>query len=143
MKFMVQLSKLLMLIANPANPYSASKAAADMIVTAYKTMHPEITITTLRSNNIAGPGQFINNIIPRFSVLGLLKKKFTLHGDGSAMRRYLWVKDAAEAIWLLAESNPKPYLSHRAQDKFSNLEIAEKIGKYLGLRIIFPLKRIG
>ena len=34
-------------LLNPANPYSASKAAADMIVTAYKTMHPEITITTL------------------------------------------------------------------------------------------------
>ena len=106
-----------------------------MIVTAYKTMHPEITITTLRSNNIAGPGQFINNIIPRFSVLGLLKKKFTLHGDGSAMRRYLWVKDAAEAIWLLAEKATKSQIYHIGHtDKFSNLEIAEKIGKYLGLK---------
>ena len=121
-------------LLNPANPYSASKAAADMIVTAYKTMHPEITITTLRSNNIAGPGQFINNIIPRFSVLGLLKKKFTLHGDGSAMRRYLWVKDAAEAIWLLAEKATQSRIYHIGhKDKFSNLEIAEKIGKYLGL----------
>ena len=60
-----------------------------------------------------------------------------------AMRRYLWVKDAAEAIWLLAEKRLKADLSHRAQDKFSNLEIAEKIGKYLGLRITFLLKRIG
>ena len=122
-------------LLNPANPYSASKAAADMIVSAYKTMHPEITITTLRSNNIAGPGQFINNIIPRFSVLGLLKKKFTLHGDGSAMRRYLWVKDAAEAIWLLAEKATKSQIYHIGhEDKFSNLEIAEKIGTYLGLK---------
>ena len=71
-------------LLDPANPYSASKAAADMIVSAYQKMHPELTITTLRSNNIAGPGQFINNIIPRFSVLGLLDRKFTLHGDGSA-----------------------------------------------------------
>ena len=122
-------------LLNPANPYSASKAAADMIVTAYKTMHPEITITTLRSNNIAGPGQYINNIIPRFSVLGLLKKKFTLHGDGSAMRRYLWVKDAAEAIWLLAEKATKSRIYHIGhEDKFSNLEIAEKIGNYLELK---------
>jgi dTDP-glucose 4,6-dehydratase len=119
---------------DPANPYSASKAAADMIVNAYKLMHPEIAITTLRSNNIAGPRQFINNIIPRFSVLGLLNRKFTLHGDGSAQRRYLWVKDAAEAVCLLATNANKSHIYHIGHNQaFSNLQIAEKIGTYLGL----------
>ena len=121
-------------LLDPANPYSASKAAADMIVSAYQKMHPELTITTLRSNNIAGPGQFINNIIPRFSVLGLLDRKFTLHGDGSARRRYLWVKDAAMAIYLLAEHATKSQIYHIGHDQsFSNLEVAEKIGSYLKL----------
>jgi dTDP-D-glucose 4,6-dehydratase len=99
-------------LLDPANPYSASKAAADMIVSAYQKMHPELTIMTLRSNNIVGPGQFINNIIPRFSVLGLLDRKFTLHGDGAARRRYLWVKDAAMAIYLLAEHATKSHIYH-------------------------------
>ena len=121
-------------LLDPANPYSASKAAADMIVSAYQKMHPELTITTLRSNNIAGPGQFINNIIPRFSVLGLLDRKFTLHGAGSARRRYLWVKDAAMAIYLLAEHATKSHIDHIGPDhSFSNREIAEKIGSYLNL----------
>jgi len=121
-------------LLDPANPYSASKAAADMIVSAYQKMHPELVITTLRSNNIAGPGQFINNIIPRFSVLGLLNKKFTLHGDGSARRRYLWVKDAAMAICLLAENATQSHIYHIGHHQaFSNLEIAEKIGNYLQL----------
>ncbi|MGI9249910.1 MAG: NAD-dependent epimerase/dehydratase family protein [Pseudohongiellaceae bacterium] len=120
---------------DPANPYSASKAAADMIASAYQKMHPEMPITILRSNNIAGPGQFINNIIPRFSVLGLLNRKFTLHGDGSARRRYLWVKDAALAIYLLAEKANKNRIYHIGQEEpFSNLQIAEKIGAYLGLK---------
>ena len=129
-------------LLDPANPYSASKAAADMIVSAYAKMHPEMTITTLRSNNIAGPGQFINNIIPRFSILGLLNRQFTIHGDGSAQRRYLWVKDAAAAIYLLAENAAKSQVYHIGhKDAFSNLEIANKIGNYLGLRDYISFER--
>ena len=43
-------------LLDPTSPYSASKAAADMIVNSYRKMHPELNIVTLRSNNIAGPG---------------------------------------------------------------------------------------
>ena len=120
---------------NPANPYSASKAAADMIVNAYKSMYQDMPIITIRSNNIAGPRQFIRNIIPRFSVLGLLGKRFTLHGDGSARRRYLWVGDAVSAICELATKGTKSKIYHiGTEESFSNFEIAEKIGTHLGLK---------
>ena len=119
---------------DPTSPYSASKAAADMIINSYAKMHPELNIITVRSNNIAGPRQFINNIIPRFSVLGLLNKKFTVHGDGSPRRRYLWVKDAVHAIYFLANNKTQKNLYHIGHDTtFSNLEVAEKIGSYLSL----------
>ena len=119
----------------PANPYSASKAAADMIANAYKGMYKELPIITLRSNNIAGPRQFIRNIIPRFSVLGLLGRHFTLHGDGSARRRYLWVGDAVDAICTLALRGSQSKTYHiGTEEAFSNLEIAEKIGGYLELQ---------
>ena len=122
-------------LLDPTSPYSASKAAADMITNSYKKMYPELNIVTLRSNNIAGPGQFINNIIPRFSILGLLNRKFTMHGDGSAQRRYLWVKDAASAIFLLAENQTKNHIYHIGHKKpFTNLEVAEKIAAYLNLK---------
>ena len=62
-------------LLDPTNPYSASKAAADMIVNAYKHMYKDMSIVTLRSNNIVGEGQYIRNIIPRFSCLGVLGKK--------------------------------------------------------------------
>ena len=121
-------------LLDPTSPYSASKAAADMIVNSYKKMYPDLDLVTLRSNNIAGPGQFINNIIPRFSVLGLLNRKFTLHGDGSAQRRYLWVKDAALAMYLLSTNTTKEDVYHIGhKTPFTNLEVAEKIATYLNL----------
>ena len=122
-------------ILNPANPYSASKAAVDMIVNAYVIMYPSMTIATLRSNNIAGPGQFIRNIIPRFTMLGLAGQKMTMHGDGSASRRYLWVRDAAAALKVLAERCDKSEIYNIGHEThYSNLQVAEKIGAQLGLR---------
>jgi len=106
-----------------------------MIVNSYNIMYPELEIVTLRSNNIAGPGQYINNIIPRFSLLGLLNKKFPIHGDGSAKRRYLWVKDAVNAIFLLAENKTKKPIYHIGQkNAYTNLEVAKKIASHLNLK---------
>ena len=121
-------------LLDPTNPYSASKAAADMIVNSYKHMYPEMHINTLRSNNIAGPRQFIRNIIPRFSCLGLMGKQMTLHGDGSSERRYLWVKDAASALYMIVRNGINGKIYHTSHHKkYTNLEIANKIGSYLGL----------
>ena len=61
-------------------------------------MYKDFNFVTWRSNNIVGTGQFIRNIVPRLSCLGVLGKKMTLHGDGSSTRRYLWVNDAVEAL---------------------------------------------
>ncbi|MAS50896.1 MAG: dTDP-glucose 4,6-dehydratase [Chloroflexi bacterium] len=120
---------------NPTNPYSASKAAADMITNSFKHMYPNLHINTLRSNNIAGPRQYIRNIIPRFSCLGILGKKMTLHGDGSSRRRYLWVKDAALAISLIIKGGKPGKIYHTSHpESYSNLEVANKIGSYLGLK---------
>ncbi|MEC7881120.1 MAG: NAD-dependent epimerase/dehydratase family protein [Chloroflexota bacterium] len=119
---------------DPTNPYSASKAAADMIVNSYIHMHKDLHINILRSNNIAGPRQFIRNIIPRFSCLGVMGKKMILHGDGSSRRRYLWVEDAISAINLIiTKGSPGEIYNIGHEQDFTNLEVAEKIGDYLGL----------
>lgn len=119
---------------DPTNPYSASKAAADMIVNSYMHMHKDLHINILRSNNIAGPRQFIRNIIPRFSCLGIMGKEMILHGDGSSRRRYLWVKDAVNAINLITKDGlPSEIYNIGHEQDFTNLEVAEKIGNYLGM----------
>jgi len=121
-------------LLDPTNPYSASKAAADMIANSYKHMYKNFDFVTLRSNNIVGTGQFILNIVPRFSCLAILGRKMTLHGKGTSSRRYLWVNDAVEALMLLAHNNTKKYIYNIGIDKsYTNLEVAELIGKYLNL----------
>jgi UDP-glucose 4,6-dehydratase len=121
-------------LLDPTNPYSASKAAADMIVNSYKHMYEDLHIATLRSNNIIGPGQFIRNIIPRFSCLGILGKKMTIHGKGESRRRYLWIKDAISALILLADHGQKNKIYNIGHNKsYSNIEIANLIGEYLNL----------
>ena len=105
-----------------------------MIVNSYKHMYKDMNIVSLRSNNIVGTGQFIRNIIPRFSCLGIMGKKMTLHGDGGATRRYLWVGDVVQAFLLLAnEKTNKPIYNIGHNNSYSNLEIANKIGAYLEL----------
>ncbi|MDB2357146.1 NAD-dependent epimerase/dehydratase family protein [Gammaproteobacteria bacterium] len=121
-------------LLDPTNPYSASKAAADMIVNSYKHMYEDMSIVTLRSNNIVGPGQFIRNIVPRFSCLGILGKKMTLHGSGQSRRRYLWVEDAVKALLLLSDKALKNKIYNIGHNKeYTNLEVANMIGEYLGL----------
>lgn len=119
---------------NPTNPYSAAKAAADMVVKAFKNMYPDFNLCTLRSNNIAGPRQFIRNIIPRFSCQAILRKKMTVHGDGSSRRRYLWVNDVVDALVLILEKGVSGNVYHTSHPKsYSNLEVAKKISEYLNL----------
>ncbi len=121
-------------LLDPTNPYSASKAAADMIVNSYKHMYKDMNIITLRSNNIVGKRQYIRNIIPRFTCLGLLNKKMTLHGSGLSKRRYLWVGDAVSALLLIADKAKINTIYNIGHDKsYSNLKIAEMIGRYLDL----------
>lgn len=97
-------------------------------------MYSDMNIVTLRSNNITGPGQFIRNIIPRFSCLGILGKKMTIHGTGSSKRRYLWVGDAVNALLILADYAEHNKIYNIGHNKsYANIEIAQMIGKYLNL----------
>jgi dTDP-glucose 4,6-dehydratase len=121
-------------LLDPTNPYSAAKAAADMIANSYRHMYKNFDFAILRSNNIIGTGQFILNIVPKFSCLGILGKKMTLHGKGTSLRRYLWVNDVVEALMLLAHNDTKEYIYNIGHDKsYTNLEVANLIGKYLNL----------
>ena len=81
----------------PTNPYAASKAAAEMIVNAYNKSF-KLPIIIVRSNNVYGPHQFPEKVIPKFTSLLHRGRKMILHGDGSPTRRYLFASDAAEAF---------------------------------------------
>ncbi|KAF2654189.1 dTDP-D-glucose 4,6-dehydratase-like protein [Lophiostoma macrostomum CBS 122681] len=84
----------------PTNPYAASKAAAEMYVHAYAKSFKIPTIT-IRSNNVYGPCQYPEKIIPRFFSLLSQGKPLTIQGSGLNSRRYLYGADAADAFDLI------------------------------------------
>lgn len=84
----------------PSSPYSASKAAADMLVSAYfETYHFPMNIT--RCSNNYGPCQFPEKLIPLTIKHVLEGKKIPIYGDGMQVRDWLYVEDHCKAIYLV------------------------------------------
>lgn len=81
----------------PTNPYSATKAGAEMLVMAYGRSYGLPVITT-RGNNVYGPNQFPEKLIPKFILLAMRGQSLPIHGDGSNVRSYLYCEDVAEAF---------------------------------------------
>ena len=81
----------------PTNPYSASKAGAEMLVMAYGRSYGLPYIIT-RGNNVYGPNQYPEKAVPKFTLLALRGKHISIHGDGLATRSYMHVCDAASAF---------------------------------------------
>jgi dTDP-glucose 4,6-dehydratase/UDP-glucose 4,6-dehydratase len=81
----------------PTNPYAASKAAAEMFVNSYNHSYGLKTIIT-RGNNVYGPNQYPEKLIPKF--ISLLKegKKCTIHGNGMSLRSFIHVYDVCTAV---------------------------------------------
>ncbi|BAT88966.1 hypothetical protein LR48_Vigan09g088200 [Vigna angularis] len=84
----------------PTNPYSATKAGAEMLVMAYGRSYGLPVITT-RGNNVYGPNQFPEKLIPKFLLLAMKGRILPIHGDGSNVRSYLYCEDVAEAFEII------------------------------------------
>ena len=87
----------------PTNPYSASKAAAEMQVVAYSHSF-NMPAVIIRCNNVYGPRQFCEKVVPRFSLQSINGLACTLHGSGLQMRSFLHVSDAVRAIDVIARN---------------------------------------
>lgn len=85
---------------SPTNPYSASKAAAEMIANSYiKSFKTPINI--IRGNNLYGIKQYHEKIIPYSCFCIAKNKKINLHGGGKVFRKFLHIDDFCEAIILV------------------------------------------
>ena len=115
-----------------SSPYSASKAAADLLVKAYEKTFGYKAIITRSSNNY-GPYQFPEKIIPLFITNALENKPLPLYGDGKNIRDWLYVQDNCEAIALIMEKGKvgEVYNIGGACEKM-NIEITRTILKALG-----------
>ncbi|HAI39077.1 MAG TPA: hypothetical protein DCM40_13630 [Maribacter sp.] len=90
-------------LLHPSNPYSAAKAAADMLVLAWaRTYNVEYII--LRPTNNYGIGQYPEKLIP-LSVKNMMRGlKIRLHNNGTPIRNWLHADDTAEAVMAIIDS---------------------------------------
>jgi len=86
----------------PTNPYAATKAAAELIAKSYYHSF-KMPIIITRGNNVYGPNQFPEKLIPRFIEQLLKGEQVTIQGDGSNVRAFLHVNDVCSALKLILE----------------------------------------
>lgn len=111
----------------PNSPYSASKAASEMIARAYWRSH-DLEISTTRSCNNYGPYQFIEKLIPLFVTNLLDGLDVPLYGDGHHMREWLHVTDHCRAIHLvLANGRPGETYNIGGGAELSNRDLTERL----------------
>jgi len=112
---------------DPGSPYSASKAAGDMLVGAYHNTFGMDLVTTNCSNNF-GPWQFPEKVIPLFVTNLLDGKKVPLYGDGQNVRDWLHVVDHCEAVLAVLEGGRSGETYNvGGNNERSNLELTHSI----------------
>lgn len=89
-------------LLKPSNPYSATKAAADMLIMAWGRTY-KIPYMILRPTNNYGTGQYVEKLIPKTIKYISLGRKIPLHNNGNSFRNWLHAQDTAEAVLTLIE----------------------------------------
>jgi len=84
-------------LLKPSNPYSATKAAADMLVTAWARTY-DIPYVIVRPTNNYGIGQYVEKFIPKACKHLMLDRPILMHNQGTPIRTWLHVKDTASAV---------------------------------------------
>ena len=111
----------------PSSPYSASKAAADMLVNSYHVTYKLPTLITRSSNNY-GPRQHNEKLIPTVINSILTGKPIPLYGDGLHVRDWIHVKDNCRAIWrVLKDGQPGEIYNVGADNPYDNLSLVNLI----------------
>jgi dTDP-glucose 4,6-dehydratase len=87
----------------PTNPYAATKAAAELIAKSYYHSF-KMPIIITRGNNVYGPNQYPEKLIPRFIQQLVENNPVTIQGDGSNIRAFLHVNDVCSALKLVLEN---------------------------------------
>jgi dTDP-glucose 4,6-dehydratase len=119
-------------LIKPSNPYSATKASADHLVSAFHRTYKIKCITTRCTNNF-GPFQFPEKLIPKTIIRAKKDLKIPLYGDGQQIRSWIYVYDHVQAIEdLIFNGISGEEYNITAWNEISNKMIVEKILDLLG-----------
>ena len=118
-------------LLKPSNPYSATKAAADMLVLAWSRTYG-LPYVILRPTNNYGIGQYVEKLIPKSVKYLSVGKKIDLHNNGTPVRTWLHAEDTARAVITVIEAgvtNEIFNISGNYEEK--NIEVVKKIIKLM------------
>ena len=120
-------------LLKPSNPYSATKAAGDMLILAWARTYgcPYVMV---RPTNNYGIGQYVEKLVPKSCKYIGLGRKVPLHNNGSPVRNWLHAADSASAVTTIIESGVKNEIYNIAGGyEQPNLDAVTKIiSSYLG-----------
>jgi len=120
-------------LLKPSNPYSASKAAADMLVLAWARTY-NLKYVIVRPTNNYGIGQYVEKLIPKSIKYLELGRKIDLHDHGKPVRTWLHADDTARAVLKIIDSNTlNSIFNISGNAELPNYQVIQKIlGLYFG-----------
>lgn len=119
-------------VFRPSNPYSASKASAELICESYvKTYGIDVVIT--RCTNNFGPRQFPEKLIPKTILRAKQNMKIPVYGTGQNIRDWLYVEDHCDAIMkIFSHGKSGESYNISSSNEITNLQLAKKILDMMG-----------
>jgi dTDP-glucose 4,6-dehydratase/UDP-glucose 4,6-dehydratase len=117
----------------PTNPYAATKAGAELLAQSYYHSF-KLPIIITRGNNVYGPNQYPEKLIPKFIKLLKENKKVTIQGNGSNVRGFLHSSDTANAFTCILENGQIGEIYNIGCDdhlEYTVLEIAKLLIKLI------------
>lgn len=116
-------------VLEPTNPYAATKAGAELIAKSYlRSFNLPLIIT--RGNNVYGPHQYPEKLIPKFINLLQRNRQICLHGSGMNTRNFLFVEDVARAFDIILHKGVVGTIYNiGGTNEKSNLEVAKDLLK--------------
>lgn len=122
-------------LLKPSNPYSATKAAADHLVTSWGRTYG-LPYVIVRPTNNYGIGQYVEKLIPKTIKYLSVGRKVDLHNNGTPVRTWLNAKDTAEAIITIIESGVTNEIYNISGNyETANINVVDKI-----VSLMFPGK---
>ena len=120
---------------HPSTPYAASKAAADLLLSTFRSQF-DFPLLTVRATNVYGSRQQLFKIIPRSAIYIRQGRKIPLHGGGVAVKSYIHVRDISRGELAILEKGTPGEIYHLSPDEGIAVRrvvetIAERFGKTL------------
>ena len=115
----------------PTNPYAATKAGAELIAMSYIKSY-KLPIIITRGNNVYGPNQYPEKLIPRFIQQLRNNEQVTIQGDGTALRSFLHVDDTCSAFEMVLHQGVIGEIYNiGTHDEYSVMDVAKILIKMI------------